>query len=127
MCRSILVPPRLQSHAKANRSSWESFHSKARAFVKNTDRYVQEGVNPGDYYKAIWCRDAAYILKDWYLAGNVGDMMQTIHFIWSHQITPGKEKIIFVRGSPDMEFLSQVANHREEYGARWRRVYLLYK
>ena len=72
------------------------------------------GVNPGDYYKAIWCRDAAYILKDWYLAGDIGNVMQSIHFIWSHQITPGKEKVIFGRGSPDMEFLSQEANHHEE-------------
>ena len=94
--------------------SWESFQSKARAFVKNTDRYVRGGVNPGDYYKAIWCRDAAYILKDRYLTGDIGEVMQAIHFIWSYQMAPGREKIVYGRGSPDMKFLSQVANLEEE-------------
>ncbi|MGI0019550.1 MAG: hypothetical protein ACREAY_03665 [Nitrososphaera sp.] len=104
---------KLQSRAREN-GSWKLFHPKARAFVKNTDRYVRGGVNPGDYYKAIWCRDAAYILKDLYLTGDVGEVMQAIHFIWSHQMTPGKGKIVYGRGSPDMKFLSQVANPREE-------------
>lgn len=49
-------------------------------------------MNPGDYYEAVWCRDAAYILKDWFLAGDVGSALQAAHFIWSRQIVPGKGK-----------------------------------
>jgi hypothetical protein len=95
-------------------ASWRIFSSGAGKFVKNTDRYVRRDMNPGDYYRAVWCRDASYILKDWFLAGDVGDVMQAIHFIWSHQIAPGKEKIVYGRGSPDMNFLSQVADRKEE-------------
>src|ERR1051325_3589460 len=96
--------------------SWSAFSSKARAFVKSTDSYARQDMNPGDYYRAVWCRDAAYILKDWFLAGNVSDVMQAFHFIWSHQIAPGSEKIVYGRGSPDMNFLSQVADRKEEKG-----------
>jgi len=110
--RSRLVSG-LQSDASAN-VPWESFQSKARTFIKNTDRYVRGGVNPGDYYKAIWCRDAAYILKDRYLTGDIGSAMQAIYFIWSHQMVPRKEKIVYGRGSPDMKFMSQVANPEDE-------------
>jgi hypothetical protein len=102
------------SHRESKDDSLRAFSSKAKLFLKNTESFVREGVNPGDYYKAVWCRDASYILKDWFLAGDLGGTMQAIHFIWSHQIEPGKEKIVFGRGSPDMNFLSQVANRKEE-------------
>lgn len=100
-----------------NKESWQSFSYNANRFLKNTEKYVrQENSTPGDYYKALWCRDAAYILKDRFLFGDVPGVMQSIYFIWSHQIAVGKEKVVFGRGSPDMDFLSQEANSEEE---RW--------
>jgi hypothetical protein len=86
------------------------FSKQALEFVKNTEKYVNQGINPGGYYKAVWCRDASYILKDWFLSGAVDPVMQEIQKIWSHQIEPEKEKIVYGRGSPDMKYLSQVAN-----------------
>jgi hypothetical protein len=76
-----------------------------------TDEYIQEGVNPGGYYKAVWCRDASYILYDWFLSGRFGDVMQELMFIWSHQITSTSEKLVYGRGSPEMKYLSQIVNH----------------
>lgn len=89
---------------------WQSFSKEAQDFIKKTEKYVNQGVNPGGYYKAVWCRDASYILKDWFLSGVIDSVMQEIPKIWSHQIEPGKEKIVYGRGSPDMKYLSQVAN-----------------
>lgn len=89
---------------------WQPFYKEAEDFVGKTEKFVQKGVNPGGYYKAIWCRDASYILKDWFLSGVVEAVMQQIPKIWSHQIGPGKEKIVYGRGSPEMKYLSQVAN-----------------
>src|SRR5688572_25412462 len=64
----------------------DSFSRKAAEFLRKTERFVNEGVNPGGYYKAVWCRDASYILKDWFLSGSVAKVMQEILYIWSHQI-----------------------------------------
>jgi hypothetical protein len=77
--------------------------------MESTDEFLDEGVNPGGYYKAVWCRDASYILKDWFLAGRFGHVMQEILYIWSHQIHSGGEKIIYGRGSPEANYRSQVA------------------
>ncbi len=68
-----------------------------------------QGLNPGGIYQAIWCRDAAYILKDWFLSGNIDGVMQHIYQIWSHQIEPNKEKVVYGRGSPEMKFSAEVA------------------
>lgn len=92
------------------RGDWQSFSKEAQDFVQRTEKFVEQGVNPGGYYKACWCRDASYILKDWFLSGAVDSVMQEITTIWSHQIEPKKEKIVYGRGSPEMKYLSQVAN-----------------
>ena len=90
--------------------SWKEFVAKSEEFLKKTQQYALEDVNPGGYYKAVWCRDASYILRDWFLTTeSIDKTLQQIHLIWSHQITPGKEKIIYGRGSPEMKFLSLVA------------------
>ncbi|MEW5839551.1 GH116 family glycosyl hydrolase [Nitrososphaera sp.] len=83
--------------------------TEALRFLESTEQFVGEGVNPGGYYKAVWCRDAAFILKDWFLAGRFSDVMQEILFIWSHQIAQDGEKVIYGRGSPEMGYASRVA------------------
>jgi Glycosyl-hydrolase family 116, catalytic region len=40
--------------------------------------------------------------------------MQQIYLIWSHQILPDKENVIYGRGSPEMDFLPEVANADKE-------------
>jgi glycogen debranching enzyme len=91
-------------------SSWISFADKANRFLQKTQEHVLQGINPGGIYEAIWCRDAAYILKDWFLAGNIDGTMQQIYQIWLHQISPNNpEKLVYGRGSPEMKFLSEVA------------------
>ena len=88
---------------------WGQFVAKADTFMIRTEEHVLQGVNPGGYYQAIWCRDASYILKDWTLAGNLTAALQQLHLIWSHQIEdgPGREKLVYGRGSPEMKFLSE--------------------
>jgi hypothetical protein len=100
---------RLERSASVS-EDWHSFSKRAQEFVNKTEKYVNQGVNPGGYYKAVWCRDASYILKDWFLSGAIDSVMHEIPRIWSHQIEPEKEKIVYGRGSPEMKYLSQVAN-----------------
>ena len=95
-------------------SGWISFVDKANRFVQKTQEHVLQGINPGGIYQAIWCRDAAYILRDWFLSGNVGGVMQQIYQIWSHQIEPNREKLVYGRGSPEMKFLSEVAKEDKQ-------------
>ncbi|HKU49268.1 MAG TPA: GH116 family glycosyl hydrolase [Nitrososphaera sp.] len=87
-----------------------SFDGMVKEFMESTEHFVEEGVNPGGYYKAIWCRDASYILRDWFLSGRFEHVMQEILYIWSHQIAPDREKVIYGRGSPEMKYLSHVAS-----------------
>src|SRR5919202_602250 len=94
--------------------SSKSFKVNAETFLQKTNEHVLQFVNPGGIYQAIWCRDAAYILKDWFLSGNVDGVMQHIYQIWSHQIEPDKEKIVYSRGSPDMKFSAEVAVKEKE-------------
>ena len=83
----------------------------ARAYLENTREIVFQGINPGGHYKAIWCRDASYILHDWFVSGgSIIEILKQICFIWSHQIKTGKEKLIYGRGSPDMNFHISTAN-----------------
>jgi hypothetical protein len=97
--------------------SWKIFETNANTFLQKTNEHVLQGLNPGGIYQAIWCRDAAYILKDWFLSGNVDGVMQHIYQKWSHQIAPNKEKLIYGRGSPEMKFSAEVAgeNKQEEF------------
>ena len=86
-----------------------TFSIQACRFMELTEDYVQQGVNPGGYYKAVWCRDASYILRDWFLSGRMEDVMQEVMFLWSHQITQTSEKLVYGRGSPEMKYLSHIA------------------
>jgi hypothetical protein len=91
----------------------------ANTFLQKTQEHVLQGINPGGIYEAIWCIDAAYILRDWFLSGNVDGTMQHIYQIWSHQILPtNSEKLVYGRGSPEMKFLSEVAIEDNEYNER---------
>lgn len=80
-------------------------------FLEYSNESVFQGVNPGGHYTAVWCRDAAHILNDWFVSGgSITKILEQIGFIWSHQIESGKEKLIYGRGSPDMNFQISAAN-----------------
>jgi hypothetical protein len=100
--------------SSSSSDSWKSFVTGANIFLQETNEHVLQGLNPGGIYQAIWCRDAAYILKDWFLSGNVDGVMQHIYQIWSHQIEPDKEKVVYGRGSPEMKFSAEVAVKEKE-------------
>jgi hypothetical protein len=82
--------------------------------MQKTEEHALQGVNPGGYYQAIWCRDASYILRDWSLSGNTTGALKQLYLIWSHQIEPGKEKLVYGRGSPEMQFLSEEAKQDKQ-------------
>jgi glycogen debranching enzyme len=93
----------------------DAFTELAKKFFEKTHEYVVQGINPGGIYQAIWCRDASYILIDWFMSGNIHGTMQQIHQIWSHQISsPSEEKIVYGRGSIDMKFLSEVYDDKKK-------------
>jgi hypothetical protein len=94
--------------------TWKPIISKSKAFLEKTQAHALQGVNPGGYYQAIWGRDASYILRDWFLSGNVDGTLMHLTQIWSHQITPGREKILYGRGSPEMNFTAEVADSEKE-------------
>ena len=93
---------------------WGSFIAKADMFMVKTEEHALQGVNPGGYYQAIWCRDASYILRDWTLTGNITAALQQLYLIWSHQIKPGREKLVCGRGSPEMKFMSEEAKEDKQ-------------
>src|ERR671919_1427207 len=93
---------------------WGSFVAKTDIFMTKTEEHALQGVNPGGYYQAIWCRDASYILRDWTLTGNIPTALQQLYLIWSHQIQPGKEKLVYGRGSPEMKFMSEEAKEDKQ-------------
>jgi glycogen debranching enzyme len=93
---------------------WGSFVAKADVFMTKTQEHVLQGVNPGGYYQAIWCRDASYILRNWDLSGNVTATLQQLYLIWSHQIEPDREKLVYGRGSPEMKFMSEEAKEEKQ-------------
>jgi glycogen debranching enzyme len=93
---------------------WGSFVAKADIFMTKTEEHALQGANPGGYYQAIWCRDASYILRDWTLSGNIAAALQQLYKIWSHQIEPGREKLVYGRGSPEMKFLSEEAKEDKQ-------------
>ena len=94
--------------------SWYSFAKRANIFINKTQEYVLQGLEPGGVYRAIWARDASYILKDWFRSGNVDGVLQQIYFMWSHQIaTKREQKLVYGRGSPEMNFSSEVVTERK--------------
>jgi glycogen debranching enzyme len=94
--------------------TWQPILSKANAFLEKTQAHALQGISPGGYYQAVWGRDASYILRDWFLTGNVDGTILQLAQIWSHQITPGREKIVYGRGSPEMNFTAEVADSEKE-------------
>jgi hypothetical protein len=82
--------------------------------MKDTEQHALQGVNPGGIYQAIWARDASFILRSWFHSGNVHGVLQQISTIWSHQITPAKEKIIYGRGSPEMNYKPTIAKEDKQ-------------
>ena len=100
-------------------------------FIEFTQREVDRGINPGGHYKAVWARDAAFILKDQFLSGYHKIALEQILLIWSNQIhsktttTTGREisssaslldfslkrkPLLYGRGSPEMNFNPIVAD-----------------
>ena len=59
-------------------SDWISFVDRAHRFLQKIQGHILQGINPGGIYQAIWCRDAAYILRDWFLSGNIDGTVQQI-------------------------------------------------
>lgn len=92
----------------------KSFTSRAHQFMKDTEQHALQGVNPGGIYQAIWCRDASFILRSWFHSGNIHGVLQQISTIWSHQIVPGKEKIIYGRGSPEKNYKPTIAKEDKQ-------------
>lgn len=75
-----------------------------RNFLSLTEKYASQNTEPGDYYKAVWCRDAAYILKDQFLSGHVATVFEQLKYIWNNQIGTNSTKLIYGRGSPKTNF-----------------------
>jgi glycogen debranching enzyme len=92
------------SSSSSSADSWEGFIAQATMFANLTSEHVLQGINPGGVYQAIWCRDASYILRDWFHSGNFQGALQQIHQIWDHQIAPHRDKIVYGRGSPNLKF-----------------------
>lgn len=96
---------------------WDNFHKKLEEFLEKTASHTDHNFDPGGYYKAIWPRDASYILKDQFLSTTKNDinkwMLEALVTIWSYQITgSAKEKLVFGRGSPEMKFKPIEANEK---------------
>ncbi len=75
-----------------------------RDFLSVTEKYTSQNTEPGDYYKAVWCRDAAYILKDQFLSGHSTAVLDQLKNIWNKQIGTNSTKLIYGRGSPKTSF-----------------------
>ena len=73
-------------------------------FLASTDKYITQSTEPGDYYKAVWCRDAAYILRDHFVTGNHIEVFSQLKHIWKNQIGSDSNNLIYGRGSPKTEF-----------------------
>jgi len=91
-----------------------------RDFLSVTEKYTSQNTEPGDYYKAVWCRDAAYILKDQFLSGHSVAVLDQLKNIWNKQIGTNSTKLIYGRGSPKTSFTPLNAESdvtRNFYGA----------
>jgi hypothetical protein len=99
-----------QTSSSLQKEDLNSFFTEADNFLEKTAEYVHLGINPGDYYKAIWMRDAAYILKDQFLTGDTYSVLRSLYFIWTHQMGENDEKVIYGRGSPKLGFRTSTAD-----------------
>src|SRR6266508_633004 len=93
----------------------KQFRTKSKKFIDSTNRYysINKKLNPGGIYTGIWCRDASYILRDWFISGGVYESLEQLDTIWSSQIAPeNEEKVVYGRGSPEMDFRPLIANDK---------------
>ena len=91
----------------------KSFYNELIRFKEKTESHAVQGPTPGGYYTGLWCRDSSYILKGWFLSGRIHDVLEQIHLIWSHQLDPtNDDKIVFGRGSPEMNFEPTIAEEK---------------
>src|ERR1041385_6158128 len=98
-----------------NHDNLKSFISKSKVFLESTREHSNQSVNPGGVYQAIWCRDASYILQDWFISGNTDGTILQIHQIWSHQIRlDAEEPLVYGRGSPNTKFSAIVASDEKK-------------
>ncbi len=108
----------MYQHCKALKvaeMNWISVQNKTVSsltnFLASTEKYITQSAEPGDYYKAIWCRDAAYILKDQFVTGNHNETFNQLKYIWKNQIKSDSTNLIYGRGSPKTEFTPLKANN----------------
>jgi hypothetical protein len=91
----------------------EGFSKRLVNFIDKTQDHAIQAANPGGYYTGLWCRDSSYILKDWFLSGRIQSILNQILVIWSHQIDwTSDDRIVFGRGSPEMNFKPTVADRK---------------
>jgi len=93
------------------------FRTKSEKFIDYTNKFYSTNkklkLNPGGIYTGIWCRDASYILRDWFISGRVYEALKQLETIWSYQIGPeSEEKVVYGRGSPEMDFRPVIASHK---------------
>jgi hypothetical protein len=95
----------------------KQFRTKSKKFIDFTNKYYSTNknlkLNPGGIYTGIWCRDASYILRDWFISGRVYEALEQLDTIWSFQIGPeNEEKVVYGRGSPEMDFRPLIASDK---------------
>src|SRR5215203_1421955 len=91
--------------------SRKAFSKKLVNFMQKTRDHAIQAASPGGYYTGLWCRDSSYIFKDWFLSGRIGEVLDQILVIWSHQLdSANDDRIVFGRGSPEMDFKPTIAN-----------------
>ena len=91
--------------------SRKAFSKRLVNFLEKTEHHAIGAANPGGYYTGLWCRDSSYILKDWFLSGRTQEVLDQILVIWSHQVDSiNDDKIVFGRGSPEMDFKPTIAS-----------------
>jgi glycogen debranching enzyme len=108
---------------KEKEKEQRGFVERLNKFIEFTQIEVDKGVNPGGHYKAVWSRDAAFILKDQFLSGHFKIALQQILLIWSNQIHATEEPslsllycnlkrkpLLYGRGSPEMDFNPIIAD-----------------
>jgi hypothetical protein len=103
------------SKSRTQKENKELFFQEINSFLEKTTEYVHLGINPGDYYSAIWTRDASYILKDQFLTGDTYNVFRALYFVWAHQIDEDDNQgIIYGRGSPELGFSIHHAERKEK-------------
>lgn len=91
--------------------SRKALSKKLVNFIQKTKDHAIQAASPGGYYTGLWCRDSSYIFKDWFLSGRIREVLDQILVIWSHQLdSANDDRIVFGRGSPEMDFKPTIAN-----------------